>query len=140
MRRNIQKSIISIVLFAGLILAPGCDRQQLLSDGAGFLKGTIDIGPLCPVQTIPPDPGCLPTPETYKAYPVGIWSSSGRHLITTIMPESDGSYNIELPDGNYLVALIKGQNIGGSSNLPAEVSISYGISTILNINIDTGIR
>jgi hypothetical protein len=52
----------------------------------------------------------------------------------------DGTYKIELDHGNYLVILENEQNRIGSSNLPVEVSIIPQNKTILNIDIDTGIR
>ena len=116
----------------------GCDEQ--LQKDTGFLRGVISIGPICPVEKDPPDPGCLPTYETYKAYPVSIWSFNGRRKIAHVNPALDGSYKIELNSGNYLVILETGQNSIGSSNLPAEVEIRSQSETILNINIDTGIR
>ena len=142
MKRAIQKLSLTIVILTTIIFIPGCNKQQFFSDGngTGILKGTIDIGPLCPVETVPSDPGCLPTPETYKAYPVGIWTSNGKQKITTISPESDGSYNVQLPEGNYLIAREKVQDGIGGSNLPATVLVRSGESTLLDINIDTGIR
>jgi hypothetical protein len=127
-----------IVILLSLIIYTGCDKQ--LAHEHGFLEGVISIGPICPVETNPPDPGCLPTAETYKAYPVTIWTSNGRKKITQINPALDGSYKAELESGNYLVILETGQNRIGSSNLPAEVVIVSQNNTILNIDIDTGIR
>ena len=105
-----------------------------------FLEGVISIGPICPVETDPPDPGCLPTAETYKAYPVSIWTSNGRRKIAQVNPALDGSYKTELDPGNYLVKLGTANNRIGSSNLPAEVTITSQNKTVLNIDIDTGIR
>ena len=45
-----------------------------------------------------------------------------------------------LTNGNYLVILENVQNRIGISNLPVEVSIIPQNNTILNIDIDTGIR
>jgi len=129
---------LSIIFLVSLLLNSGCDKQ--FTQEVGFLKGVISIGPLCPVERDPPDPGCLPTYETYKAYPVSIWSSNGRRKIAHVNPALDGSYKIELNSGNYLVILETGQNSIGSSNLPLEVEIRAQAETILNINIDTGIR
>ena len=129
---------LSIIFLVSLLLNSGCDKQ--FTQEVGFLKGVISIGPLCPVERDPPDPGCLPTYETYKAYPVSIWSSNGRRKIAHVNPALDGSYKIELNSGNYLVILETGQNSIGSSNLPVEVEIRAQAETILNINIDTGIR
>jgi hypothetical protein len=106
----------------------------------GYLEGIITIGPICPVEKVPPDPGCLPTAETYNAYPVSVFSSDGRRKILQLNPSLDGSFITELAPGNYLVVLEKAQNYIGGSNLPVEVSISTQDKTLLNINIDTGIR
>jgi hypothetical protein len=115
----------------------GCEKR--ISRPAGFLEGTISIGPVCPVERDPQHPGCLPDAETYKAYPVRIWTN-GRVKIAEINPALDGSFITELPPGNYLVILEKNQGGIGSSNLPVEVSINSLGKTILNIDIDIGIR
>jgi len=132
------KIFFSIASLTGLLFISGCEK--LINQGTGFLEGVISIGPICPVETDPPQPGCLPTAETYKAYPVSIWSSNGRRKIAQINPALDGSYKAELDHGNYLVVLENGQNRIGSSNLPVEVSITTQNETLLNIDIDTGIR
>ena len=129
---------LCLVFLFGLFLISGCDKQY--TQEAGFLEGIISIGPLCPVEKDPPDPDCLPTYETFKAYPVSIWTSDGRRKITRINPALDGSYRIELVPGNYLVKLEKEQNTIGSSNLPVQASIVAQKETFLNIDIDTGIR
>ncbi len=118
----------------------GCDKLQTFSGEEGFLKGTIQIGPICPVERIPPDPACLPTADTYKAYPVSIWTSDGLRKIKQISPELSGIYLTELAPGNYRVVLERDQKMIGGSNLPQQITIMPGDSTTLNVNIDTGIR
>lgn len=130
-------------IFAGIafllgLLFSGC--ESLSNQETGLLQGIISIGPICPVETGPPDPGCLPTAETYKAYPVSIWTSNGRRKIAQINPALDGSYKTELAPGDYLVKLGTDTKGIGGSNLPAEVKITSLNETILNIDIDTGIR
>ena len=116
----------------------GCDSKKALVEG--ILEGTISIGPICPVETIPPDPACLPTAETYKAYPVNVFTSDGKTKVAQLMPSLDGSYSSELPQGDYLIVLEGAKNNIGGSNLPVKVSIKAQDKTLLNINIDTGIR
>jgi hypothetical protein len=135
-RRNFI--IITGITLLLTMLSAGCEK--LTYQEAGFLEGVISIGPLCPVETDPPVTGCEPTAETYKAYPVSIWTSDGRRKITGINPALDGSYIIELSPGNYLVKLGTTGNGVGGSNLPAEVTITSQNNTVLNIDIDTGIR
>ncbi len=138
MEKRSYYRIFGIAFLTGLLFISGCDKQT--SQEAGFLEGVISIGPICPVETVPPDPGCLPTAETFKAYPVSVWTSNGRRKITQINPALDGSFRTELAPGHYLVILENRQNRIGSSNLPVEVSIISKDNTILNIDIDTGIR
>ena len=132
------RHIISGILFLSFLFFSGCDKRD--NQGTGFLEGVISIGPICPVETDPPDPGCLPTAETYKAYAVSIWTSNGTKKVAQLNPALDGSYKTELDCGNYLVILEDSKNGPGSSNLPVEVSINSQNKTILNIDIDTGIR
>jgi len=134
-----SKNIIPGLTFLTLLfLGFGCDK--LGSSNIGFLEGKISIGPICPVEKDPPDPGCLPTAETYKAYPVSVWTSNGKRKIMQIDPELDGSYITELDPGNYLIILETVGSKIGSSNLPIEVIITSDKVTTLNIDIDTGIR
>jgi hypothetical protein len=104
------------------------------------LKGVITIGPLCPVETVPPDPACLPTAETYKSYPVVVLTSDGKKKVAQLNPELDGSFSTELAAGSYLVVLENSQNSISRSNLPLMVSIKSDSDTLLNIDIDTGIQ
>jgi len=126
-----------IIFLIGFLFISGCDKNIQVS---GFLEGKISIGPLCPVEHDPPDPACLPTAETYKAYPVAIFSSDGKHKITQITPALDGTFIIDLDPGKYLVILESEHFRIGSSNLPVEVEIISRNKTTLDIDIDTGIR
>jgi len=137
-KRPLYNRIIGIVFITVLLFILSCRKN--VTQVTGFLEGVISIGPICPVERIPPDPACLPTAETYKAYPVSVWTSNGNRKIVLINPALDGSYSTELAPGNYLVILEKKMNMVGGSNLPVEVSIKSQEKTILNINIDTGIR
>ena len=138
MEKRSYIGIVGIVFLSGLLFISGCDKQK--TQEVGFLEGVISIGPICPVEKIPPDPGCLPTAETYKAYPVAIMTSDGRRKIEQINPALDGSFNLELAPGHYLIILEKEQNKIGGSNLPVEVSIIAQKKTLIHIDIDTGIR
>jgi hypothetical protein len=138
MKQYIYYRIAGIIFLIGLVFSSACDKQ--VTGAPGILEGTISIGPICPVETIPPDPGCLPTAETFKAYPVSVWTANGKIKIAQIYPALDGSFITELAAGNYLVVLDKSQAGVGSSNLPAIVSIKSLDKTIINIDIDTGIR
>jgi hypothetical protein len=135
---RILKSLLVIIFIIGTTLLSGCSNKKNLNPG--FLEGIISIGPICPVERIPPDPACLPTAETYKAYPVAVYTVNGGTKILQLMPALDGTFISELPPGDYLVKLSSAQNKIGGSNLPVEISITSQEKTTLDINIDTGIR
>ncbi len=138
MKRNTFRNISGVFLFGGLLTISGC--VKLNTSETGLLEGVISIGPLCPVETVPPDPACQPTAETYIAYPVGVYTSDGTKKIASILPNLDGSYILELYPGTYKVLLETSQKGVGGNNLPADITISSNDTTNLDINIDTGIR
>lgn len=137
MERLISKLVPLFAIMSVLFTFSTCEDN--ISGDNGLLEGTISIGPICPVETDPPSPECLPTAETYKAYPVGIWTQDGRRRIIQINPDLDGSFSVGLVPGQYLIKLDKDNVIGGS-NLPVTIVISSLEKTNLNIDIDTGIR
>lgn len=130
--------LLSLIFLVCITSISGCNDKKDISPG--FLQGIISIGPICPVEKIPPDPACLPTAETYKAYPVGVFTTNGETKVLQLMPLLDGTFKAELPQGTYLVKLTVTSKIIGGSNLPVEISITSQEKTLLDINIDTGIR
>ena len=134
---GVKYLILSVIL---LIVIHSCVKQNLVS-GSGALKGKISIGPICPVETIPPDPNCLPTAETYKAWATAVWTLNKSSKIATLDPKLDGTYEVALPAGKYTIDYdaTRTNNVGGA-NLPSIISIANGDTTNFNINIDTGIR
>jgi hypothetical protein len=138
MKKDSLKAFFGLIFLMGLILMSACDKKKGLNPG--WFEGTISIGPICPVEKIPPDPACMPTAETYKAYPVSVYTSDGKVKIIQLNPSLDGTFSTELPSGNYQVVLETPNKYVGGSNLPVEVSIVSLEKTMLSINIDTGIR
>jgi len=127
-----------LLISAALIFYNSCEKKSILLDG--YLKGKISIGPICPIETIIPDSACMPTAETYKTYPVGIFSSDGKNKLAQIIPALNGSFIIELVPGSYVLKLESAEPHIGGSNLPIQVVVNSQDSTLFNITIDTGIR
>lgn len=138
-------------LFAVVFLL-GCAAVQ--EQKSGFLQGHISIGPLCPVERNPPDPNCLPTAQTYKAYPIGVYKinyvggvvGEREEKISEFYGDKDGNYSIELPAGEYKYLLKQETGMSspryispnGSSQL--RITIRADEITRVDIDIDTGIR
>jgi hypothetical protein len=127
-------NVIVVGLLAVLLVA-GCSQQSI---APGILQGKVSIGPICPVQRNPPDPSCQPTAETYKAYPITVYSAGKKMTVSQLPVNGDGTFSMELSPGNYVLDRQQG-GVGGS-NLPQEFIIKSGQTTTLEISVDTGIR
>jgi hypothetical protein len=138
MKKGVSIKSSGIIFIISFFLFAAC--HKVAHQGNGYLEGTISIGPICPVEHIPPDPACQPTAETYRAYPVSVFTEDGKRKITQLNPSLNGSFSTDLQPGNYMVILETAQNKTGGSNLPAVVTITSNDKTLLNIDIDTGIR
>jgi hypothetical protein len=129
-----MKMYYLLVILLIVALAASCAKQ-----GVGTLEGKVNIGPLCPVERNPPEPRCQPNAETYNSWPIAVFSADKHKLIAPLPINADGTYRLQLPTGSYAVDLQRKVGIGGS-NLPLQFIITSGETTVLDINIDTGIR
>jgi hypothetical protein len=123
-----------------LFLSSSCEDLGFSLGGSGTLTGKITIGPICPVERIPPDPACQPTAETYKAYPVSVWTIDMKRKIMDLSPALNGNYEVSLPAGTWMVVLENMSKAIGGSNLPVSITVKEDSDTQLDIDIDTGIR
>lgn len=138
MKKNIF--LFGLILSLFFISAASCEKNNEKTN-TGILEGTIKIGPICPGETNPPDQACKPTEETFKAWQINVWSADKKTKISQLNPNIDGYYNIELPDGVYILDL-ENQNPTalGKSGFPTKVTVYAERTVTLDINIDTGIR
>jgi hypothetical protein len=143
-------------LFAAALIATvsacggGDSNTSTVTAGDGTLIGTISIGPICPVESIPPRPECQPTPAVYAAHPVSVYEvnpaaacapigcNKGR-LVTTLIPDAQGKFSTSFPANRYIIDVAH-QSIGAVQGAPAEIIIVAGQTTTADISIDTGIR
>jgi len=129
------------------------------NDGLGRIEGRVTIGPICPVERIPPDPRCSPTPEMFARVKVHVLSEAGE-LLRVVDLDAAGGYAVELGAGAYLVdtnyrgpglpgpldvapegpGVSEGDDGGSYRILPVAVEVRAGQSVKVDIDIDTGIR
>ena len=129
------------VLFAFLALACHNSDSPTAPGAAeslphGTLNGTVTIGPNCPVETTNP---CPTPPSAYALRKVLVFDESREKVIATVDIDEHGFYRIDLVPGTYTIDLKK-SGADRSADVPAKVTITQGIATVLNINIDTGLR
>lgn len=103
-----------------------------------MLAGHVTIGPLTPVQR-EGQPPPTPSPEVYAERKVVVYEEDGVTEISRLPIDSHGNFHAELPAGTYVVD-INHVGIDTAAGLPKEIEIKPGETTIVDIDIDTGIR
>lgn len=125
---------LSGILLVGLI-AVAC---MPIPQATGTLRGHVTIGPLVPVvQVGVPDP--TPAPEVYAARQIVIFKTNGKTEVARANIDAQGNYEIDLPVGTYVVDINR-IGVDHATGLPTEVDILADQITVLDVDIDTGIR
>jgi len=100
------------------------------------VKGTVSLGPICPVIQNPPDPQCSDKP--YQTLISVFRSNNTSNVFATTESKADGTFEISLPPGDYVL------DAKGGTTLPrcSQISVNVGPSryTEALISCDTGIR
>jgi len=114
-----------------------CPALTATSTGskASGIRGTVILGPTCPVERMPPDPSCAE--KTYKTL-VSVFSASDAvHAIAITESTASGTFAFSLPSGDYTLG-------AGGQMLPTcahtRVTVPAGTYAEATILCDTGIR
>ena len=123
--------ISAAVIFLGLVFSCSAPEEP------GILQGHVTIGPIQPVVR-PGETVEVPC-EVYEARKIMVYDTSGKKLVRQVDIDCDGTYTVELSPGTYVVDINR-TGIDSSSDVPKAVEINSGLTTMLDIDIDTGIR
>ena len=105
----------------------------------GVLTGSVSIGPICPVEQegVP----CPVPPDLYAGVQVVVESLATGRLVAREALDAQGRYRMELPAGSYRVELEHRLGIDrGASERPKIARVEATETTVLDFEIDTGIR
>ena len=105
------------------------------ADATG-IGGIAVAGPVCPVETVPPDPACAPRPVAGAVLVIRDGAGSEVARTTT---EADGSFFVEIAAGDYVVEPQPVEGLMGTA-AALEVTVVDGIATQVQLDYDTGIR
>lgn len=124
-------------------VAPSCTFaecpiiEEPVAESYGSIVGTVLLGPVCPVERIPPDPECAPRPLATKFM---LLSADLSKTVKTFSSDAQGKFIVDVPPGKYIVQ-------PQSSNLPFPRCESSEVLTVpindsveVTISCDTGIR
>jgi SanA protein len=138
-----EKALINVVFhrqpkYLGDTIPIGEEREEPTSElpiASGYVSGHIDIGPFCPIEI--EGQTCEIPPEAYTSREVIIYESDQTTINVKGSIDAKGNYRIPLGPGKYFVQ-INPAGIGPGEK--KQVTIKSFETTIVNFNIDTGIR
>jgi signal transduction histidine kinase len=88
-----------LVAVATFIVLAACGDASGRAPGSG-ISGRILAGPTCPVERVPPAPGCAPRPLVATLRIARVGSSAGSRSVRS---RSDGRFRVSLAPGLYTV-------------------------------------
>jgi hypothetical protein len=101
------------------------------------IKGTVLLGPTCPVEASPGDNNPVPCLTPYAATLVVLDNEGVK--VATITSGADGKFQVDVPPGDYVVAPETGSDSYPIAQ-PQSVTVASGAYTEIQVNYDTGIR
>jgi hypothetical protein len=101
------------------------------------VRGTVLLGPTCPVESTPGANDPVPCLTPYSANLVIIDSEGIR--VDSVTSGSDGTFQVDLEPGDYVVTPATGADTYPIAQ-PVSVTVSPGQYASVEINYDTGIR
>jgi hypothetical protein len=100
------------------------------------LEITAAAGPVCPVETIPPDPGC--EPRLVPNATIVVKDKTGA-TVATVVTDANGTVLVGLPAGDYVVEPQAAEGLMGTA-ASEPVTVVNGTITQILVLYDTGIR
>lgn len=99
------------------------------------VRGTVLLGPTCPVERIPPDPQCADRPYATN---IAVYHTGGTSAFATGKSDASGAFEFSLPSGTYTLKASGGTMLPRCN--PAEVTVAASGYVTADISCDTGIR
>ncbi len=100
------------------------------------IRGTVLLGPTCPVMRNPPDPQCADRP--YATQISVARTVDPTHPIATTQSDAQGAFQVTLSPGDYVVSAAGGTMLPRCSS--TDATVSPNAYTSIAVSCDTGIR
>ena len=126
----------TVLVLVGIVLI-GASAAGAGTPGSG-ISGKIVAGPTCPVESVPPAPGCAPRAlrATVRIRRVGSLDRA-----TIVRSGADGRFRVRLYPGTYWVRALPYAGQALPRPPPAtRVRVRAARYTLVTITYDTGIR
>jgi len=127
-----MRKLFLVALCTSVLVA--CAAKTGTGNGSSGIRGTVTIGPTCPVERA--DSPCPPTPYAAK-----ITVSKAGDVVATATTAADGRFQISLEPGTYTIDAVPVNADGIARMQPMRpVTVTAGAFTGVTISFDSGIR
>lgn len=116
---------------------PNCEFTACPEVKTSGINGTVLLGPMCPVERIPPDPKCDDRP--YKTDLVAK-SPDGTQIFQQFSSDENGKFSIILSPGEYIISSAENANIFSHCTSNRTIKVVANQYVLADISCDTGIR
>lgn len=123
------------LLVAACAFGPPGGPEQTPAAPSG-IRGTVILGPTCPVESEPGAHDPVPCLTPYVAQLVVL--DAGGAVVARISSDDEGRFQLDLPPGDYVIAPQGGDPFPQAQ--PVPVAVSPGTYSVVQVNFDTGIR
>jgi len=129
-----------LVVRAGVLLAlalwsvVGCALSPATAPPGTGIKGTVTVGPTCPVEQVGQPPCVAPLAAT-----LAITSADDGSVVTRVTSAADGTFTVDVPPGDYVIV----PEPGGDPfplGAPVGVTVEAGSYAVVEVAYDSGIR
>lgn len=101
------------------------------------IQGTVMLGPLCPVESFPPNKLCANEPYQTQFQ---VLTASGKNAVKDFGSDVLGQFKVELPPGDYLIFQGTTTSAYPHCSEIGPITVRAGDFASTTINCDTGIR
>jgi hypothetical protein len=137
-----SKRLLSVAVLGLLVgsVVVGCSEIGINLDTPpppSGIRGTVLLGPTCPVESSPGANDPVPCLTPYAATLVVLDNEGVK--VATVTSGADGKFQLDLAPGDYVVTPESGTDSYPIAQ-PQSVTVSAGTYTEIQVNYDTGIR
>jgi len=116
---------------------PNCEFTECPAVKLSGITGIALLGPMCPVEKIPPDPKCADRP--YKTDLVAT-SPGGTQIFQQFSSDINGKFSVDLPPGDYIIESVPDGKIFSHCQSQGAIAVEKNKYTNITLHCDTGIR
>jgi hypothetical protein len=127
MRRTVALSVLLLFLVA-------CADRASSPSGDSGVRGTVLLGPTCPVETMESPCPDRPVPD------VQVQVLQGGDVVTTVRSDGDGQFTVALEPGDYVLQAVVQEGGPAMSAKPVDATVTSGAFVEVTVPVDSGIR